>query len=75
MDSGGWLTLFFIILIFLVCREIICWYWKINEISRYLKEIRDILKKPQTLETVKAPEPANPEDKMNNLLKRIGGFE
>ncbi len=27
------------ILIFLSCREIICWYWKINEIKDVLKSI------------------------------------
>lgn len=27
------------ILIFLACREIICWYWKINEIKDVLKSI------------------------------------
>jgi hypothetical protein len=32
------------ILIFLVGREVVCWYWKINEGIRLLKEIRDILK-------------------------------
>jgi len=28
-----------IIIIFLVCREINCWYWKVNEIITILKSI------------------------------------
>lgn len=30
-----------ILLIFLICREITCWYFKINEGIAILKEIRD----------------------------------
>ena len=33
-------VLCFIVLIFLVCREIICWYWKQNEHTALLKDIR-----------------------------------
>jgi len=33
------------ILIFLICREIVCWYFKINERVALLKEIRDLLTK------------------------------
>lgn len=32
-----------VILVFLVCREIVCWYWKINLSVALLTEIRDIL--------------------------------
>ncbi|MDP2816090.1 MAG: hypothetical protein Q8O19_05365, partial [Rectinemataceae bacterium] len=32
-----------VIVIFLVCREIICWYWKINQQVALLTEIRDLL--------------------------------
>ena len=32
-----------IIVIFLVCREIVCWYWKINTIATLLEEIRNKL--------------------------------
>jgi C-terminal processing protease CtpA/Prc len=32
-----------IIVIFLVCREIVCWYWKINQNVALLTEIRDLL--------------------------------
>ena len=32
------------ILIFLLCREIVCWYWKTNVVISLLTEIRDKLK-------------------------------
>lgn len=32
-----------IIIIFLVLREVICWYWKINQNIALLTEIRDLL--------------------------------
>lgn len=34
------------IFLFFVFREILCWYWKINEAVSLLKEIRDLLKPP-----------------------------
>jgi len=34
-----------IIGLFLICREIFCWYWKINERVLILREIRDLLNK------------------------------
>lgn len=36
--------LLIVIVIFLICREIICWYWKINDNIELLREIRDLLK-------------------------------
>ena len=27
--------------IFLVCRELVCWYWKINQAIEFLGEIKD----------------------------------
>jgi len=33
-----------ILFIFLIIREIICWYWKINERTELLREIRDLLR-------------------------------
>ena len=32
------------LLIFLICREIVCWYFKMNEITKLLREIKDSLK-------------------------------
>lgn len=44
--------LVFVLLIFLICREIVCWYFKLNKINETLIEIRDLLKK----ETVQVTE-------------------
>lgn len=30
-----------LLLVFLVCRELVCWYWKINEITAALKKQED----------------------------------
>ncbi len=32
--------LVFIIIVFFLCRELMCWYWKQNEIVSILKDIR-----------------------------------
>ncbi len=32
------------VVVFLVCRELLCWYWKINQSIALLTEIRDLLK-------------------------------
>lgn len=36
-----WLII--LVIIFLVCREIFCWYWKVNQSIALLTEIRDHL--------------------------------
>lgn len=33
------------IFIFLICREIVCWYFKLNKINDTLVEIRDLLER------------------------------
>lgn len=33
-----------IVVLFIICREIICWYWKINQNIQLLTEIRDELR-------------------------------
>lgn len=38
------LGLLLAVLVFLVCRELLCWYWKINQVVALLTEIRDHLK-------------------------------
>ena len=32
------------VLLFFLGREIVCWYFKINDINAYLREIRDALR-------------------------------
>lgn len=48
MDTQAFLNLMVVILvslvIFLVCREIVCWYFKMNEVVSLLKEIKDVLR-------------------------------
>jgi hypothetical protein len=34
-----------VVVLFLVFREVVCWYWKINETLSVLKDIREILQK------------------------------
>ena len=47
MDAQGFLNLMVVILvslvIFLICREIVCWYFKMNEVVSLLKEIKAAL--------------------------------
>lgn len=44
MDTAILLILVLII-IFILCRELVCWYWKINESIKNQKEIIRLLKK------------------------------
>ena len=44
MNPDIWLALLIILVVFMVCRELVCWYWKQNEQVKLLKEIRDLLK-------------------------------
>lgn len=37
------IALIVLIIVFLIARELVCWYWKINESLEVLKEIRDLL--------------------------------
>jgi hypothetical protein len=41
---GTGLTLLAVIVVFLVCREIVTWYWKINEAVRLLGKIEEHLR-------------------------------
>ena len=49
LEGGGDFVSFFLLvisvltIIFLVFREVFCWYWKINERIALMKEIRDLL--------------------------------
>jgi hypothetical protein len=48
-ESEAIAGLLVIFVIFLVCREIVTWYWKMNETVKLLKEIRDELKRIREL--------------------------
>ncbi len=57
--------LFILIIVFLILREVVCWYWKINESLSVLKEIRDLLKVSQDSSKVN---PITNSQIHNNLL-------
>ena len=44
METQGWiyvaLGMLLSLVIFLICREIVCWYFKMNEVTSLLKEIK-----------------------------------
>jgi hypothetical protein len=48
-------SLLILLVVFLIFREVVCWYWKMNETVSLLKEIRDLLK-TNSLETNEEPE-------------------
>jgi len=72
MDSGqfagtmlGYLAVVGVVLvvIFLVFREFVCWYWKINQNIELLTEIRDLLAaKPGVSKNIIPPSPLRPQD-------------
>lgn len=43
-DTSALLAIVVVLVIFFVARELICWYWKINQTVALLTEIRDLLK-------------------------------
>lgn len=44
--------LLIIVLVFLICREIVCWYWKINQSIELQKKILEKLDKIDTLDDI-----------------------
>ncbi len=42
--QSGLIFLAILIVLFLVFRELVCWYWKINQNIALLTEIRDLLR-------------------------------
>ncbi len=57
-----------ILVISLILREVVCWYWKINDIVALLTEIRNILRKGSQTED-RDKNDINLQEK--NLSKRI----
>lgn len=45
VDSYLIMGIVFVILFFLAMRELVCWYWKINELVGLLKSIDHTMKK------------------------------
>lgn len=59
MDSGNpafyiLIYLALLIFVFLIGREIVCWYFKINKTITVLEEIRDLLKYPPQVARVES---------------------
>ena len=64
----GAAVVFIFLLIFLVCREIVTWYWKINKIVDLLEDIKENTSKHVIeKETHTAPKPAR--KSVSDLLK------
>jgi hypothetical protein len=51
------LVIFFVLIlgVFLICREIVCWYWKVNQTVALLTEIRDHLANASSARATPAP--------------------
>ena len=47
-------TLVGVIIVFLICREIVCWYWKINKLVELIEEQNDLIKRQMGLSSNKA---------------------
>lgn len=43
-DTSALITIVVVLVVFFIARELICWYWKINQTVALLTEIRDLLK-------------------------------
>ena len=54
-------SLLILIVIFLVCREIICWYWKINKAMELLERQNVLLERIEAKLSA-APRPVAPAD-------------
>lgn len=42
-QTSAVLWLLVIVAVFLMCREVVCWYWKVNEVVAILRDIRKAL--------------------------------
>lgn len=47
--AGLIITLLVFLLVFLVCRELVCWYWKINEAIKQRDDMAKTLKEMKAL--------------------------
>ena len=72
-DSGNFSTqiliwLAIIAIAFLILREVVCWYWKINQSVGLLKEIRDLLITAQSVHAnfTGNPQPNSPRSSDRN---------
>lgn len=61
--------LLILIVIFFLCRELMCWYWKINELVRLQKESNEI--KEDQLEVMK--QNLESSNKLLEIMKNVRG--
>ena len=43
MNSGIIIVLVIVFIIFLICRELVCWYWKINALLEECQKTNELL--------------------------------
>lgn len=65
--ASVFLYLLIAVVIFFICREIFCWYWKINLRIELLKEIRDSLKDKKAIAVSKSAQDDSLEIDFENL--------
>ena len=69
MNSNGPIvifTLLFLLAVFFICREIVCWYWKQNKIIELLTSIDN------SLRNIKNPEPHKyDKEVLSEVVKKI----
>jgi hypothetical protein len=54
--TGLVIVLLVLIVVLLILRELVCWYWKINETISLLKQIRDLLQKSISISKIESKE-------------------
>ncbi len=66
--SFTWLYLIIAIAVFIICREIVCWYWKLTDVVALLKDIK------QSLNEIKSElnsRPSNQQQKSHEGVQQI----
>ena len=72
MDYTGVIILLVgVVVVFLVCREIVCWYWKLNKIVYFQEYQTNLLKK--ILKELKKQSPGTERDMTTELLETAPG--
>ena len=49
--TGALIAIVVVLVIFFIARELVCWYWKINQQVALLTEIRDLLRAQRSSST------------------------
>ena len=71
MDSlSPFWTLLILLAIFMVCREIVCWYWKLNDVVTLLKDIKKSLNNIESEFINKPPDRYELKKEVQPILKK-----